>query len=103
MLQTLRYNVAAAAAEFDALGDGMEPLSTMGWALRMNNLKIAASEAAPQIVHAALQIIGILGYKNDSTFSVGRHYRDALSAALMIGNDRIAAKSASMLLVLKDE
>jgi acyl-CoA dehydrogenase len=103
MLQTLRNNVAAAASDFDALGGDMAPLSTMSWALRMNNLKIACSEAAPQIVHKALQIIGIMGYKNDSPFSVGRHYRDALSASLMIGNDRIAAKSASMLLVLKDE
>ena len=40
---------------------------------------------------------------DDSPFSVGRHYRDTLSASLMIGNDRIASKSASMLLVLKDE
>jgi len=103
MLQALRNNVAAAANDFDALGGAVEPLSTMAWALRMNNLKIAASEAAPQIVHQALQIIGIMGYKNDSPFSVGRHYRDTLSASLMIANDRIAARSASMLLVLKDE
>ena len=75
----------------------------MGWALKMNHLKTAASEAAPQIVHRALQIVGILGYKNDSPFSLGRHYRDTLSAALMISNERIAAKSASMLLVFKDD
>ena len=50
----------------------------------------------------ALQITGILGYKNDSKFSLGRHYRDTLSGALMISNDRIASKSASMLLVFKD-
>jgi acyl-CoA dehydrogenase len=102
-LQTLRQNVAAAAADFDALGSDREELSTMRWALKLNNLKIAASEAAPQIVHKALQVIGIMGYKNDSAFSVGRHYRDTLSGALMIGNDRIASKSASLLLVLKDE
>ena len=40
--------------------------STIGWALKMNNLKVVASETAPQIVHEALQIIGIIGYKNDS-------------------------------------
>jgi acyl-CoA dehydrogenase len=102
MLQSMRNNVSAAAADFDAL-ESTEPLSTMGWALRFNNLKIACSEAAPSIVHKALQITGIQGYKNDGPFSVGRHYRDALSAALMIGNDRIAAKNASMLLLLKDE
>lgn len=102
-LQSLRNNVSAAATEFDALDGALEQLSTMGWALRMNNLKVACSEAAPAIVHDALQIVGILGYKNDSPFSVGRHYRDALSASLMVGNGRIASKSASMLLVLKDE
>jgi acyl-CoA dehydrogenase len=58
---------------------------------------------APQIVHDALQIIGIGGYKNDSKLSVGRQYRDSLSAALMISNDRIYNKSASLLLVYKDE
>jgi len=103
MLQSLRQNVWSCATDFDALGDGMEELLSMGWALRLNNLKIAASEAAPQIVHAALQICGIMGYKNDSPFSVGRQYRDSLSAALMIGNDRIASKNASMLLVFKDD
>jgi acyl-CoA dehydrogenase len=74
----------------------------MGWALRLNNLKVSCSEAAPQIVHRALQIVGILGYKNDSPFSLGRQYRDALSGSLMISNERINAKSASMLLVFKD-
>ncbi len=102
-LQSLRSNVWSAAADFDALGDRREPLATMGWALRLNNLKVGASDAAPQIVHKALQIIGIAGYKNEGPFSVTRHYRDALSAALMVGNERILAKSASMLLVIKDE
>jgi acyl-CoA dehydrogenase len=103
MLQSLRQLVSGVATEFDALGGRREELSSIGWALRLNNLKIAASEAAPGIVHKALQICGIVGYKNDSSFSVGRQYRDSLSAALMIGNDRITSKNASMLLVFKDE
>jgi acyl-CoA dehydrogenase len=104
-LQAMRHNWLALAIEFDdicARPTGMADLQAMSWALKMNNLKISASEAAPPIVHGALQITGILGYKNDSKFSLGRHYRDVLSAALMVSNDRIAAKSASMLLVLKD-
>lgn len=48
------------------------------------------------------QVVGILGYKNDTPFSLGRHYRDALSASLMVSNERIAAQNASMLLVFKD-
>jgi acyl-CoA dehydrogenase len=103
MLQAMRANVWSAAADFDALGGSRAPLQTMGWALRCNNVKIGASEAAPLIVHKALQVIGILGYKNDSPFSVARHYRDVLSAALMVGNERILSKSATMLLVHKDE
>jgi len=104
-LQAMRHNWLALATEFDQLNArpaGMQELLSIGWALKMNNLKINASESAPQIVHRALQITGILGYKNDTKFSLGRHYRDALSAALMISNDRIASKSASMLLVFKD-
>jgi acyl-CoA dehydrogenase len=103
MMQTMRSNVWAAAADFDAVADDREALQSMGWALRCNNVKVGASEAAPQIIHKAMQAIGILGYKNDSPFSVTRHLRDSLSAAVMVGNDRILAKSASMLLVYKDE
>ena len=105
-LQTLRNNVLAMSADFDeitARPNGMEELLTIGWALRMNNIKVASSELSPAIVHQCLQIVGINGYKNDSKYSLGRQYRDSLSAALMISNDRIFAKNASMLLVYKDE
>jgi acyl-CoA dehydrogenase len=100
-LQAMKQSWLAAAQAFDGEAD-REALLGMGWALRLNNLKVSCSDAAPQIVHRALQIVGILGYKNDSPFSLGRHYRDVLSASLMISNDRINAKSASMLLVFKD-
>jgi acyl-CoA dehydrogenase len=105
MLQTMRTNVHDVSAECERLlssPEGNEALLTIGFALKMNNLKISSSEMAFKIAHQALQICGIMGYKNDSKFSVGRHLRDATSAALMIGNDRIHAKSASMLLVYKD-
>ena len=104
-VQSMRHNWLALATEFDADSaqpNGMENLLSIGWAIKMNNLKMGASTMAPQIVHQALQIVGILGYKNDSPFSVGRHYRDLLSASLMISNERVASKSASMLLVFKD-
>jgi acyl-CoA dehydrogenase len=101
-LQSMKQTWWAAAQAFDALADDRDALMGMPWALRLNNLKVACSEAAPRIVHAALQIVGILGYKNDSPFSLGRHYRDVLSASIMISNDRINAKNAAMLLVSKD-
>ncbi|MBC7955456.1 MAG: acyl-CoA/acyl-ACP dehydrogenase [Cytophagales bacterium] len=104
-LQVMRQQWQSVAQAFDDTVQkpgGEQDLLGMGWALRLNNLKIACSEAAPQIVHRALQILGVLGYKNDSPFSLGRHYRDTLSASLMVSNERIASKSASMLLVFKD-
>lgn len=103
-LQSVKHNWQAVAVDFDALDmgpDDMQSLLGLGWALKLNNLKVNVSEAVVQIVHQALQITGILGYKNDSPVSVGRHYRDVLSAALMISNERISSKSASMLLVFK--
>jgi acyl-CoA dehydrogenase len=105
-VQTMRNHVQGQAVEFDGimkLPDGMDQLLTIGWALKMNNIKVACSEMCPQIVHHALQVVGIGGYKNDSKYSIGRNYRDALSGALMISNDRIFSKTASMLLVYKDE
>jgi acyl-CoA dehydrogenase len=105
-LQAMRHNWQSVAREFDGLEatpGGREELRSLGWALKMNNLKIGCSEAAPKIVHRALQITGITGYKNDTAYSLGRHYRDSLSASLMVSNERIAAKNASLLLVLKDD
>ena len=102
-LQAMRNNWESCAQEFDDLGDERAPLDQMGWALKMNQLKMYCSEMAPKLCHEALQIIGIMAYKNDSNFTVGRHYRDVLSAALMVSNERIAGKSASMLLVFKDD
>ena len=102
-LQAMRHNWESCARELDELGEDRAPLDGMGWALKMNQLKMSCSEMAPRLVHEALQIIGIMAYKNDTKLSVGRHYRDVLSAALMVSNERIAGKSASMLLVFKDD
>lgn len=105
-LQVIRQQIMAIADEYDgfvAAGDKVESYSSLSWALRMNNLKISTSEATPQIVIAALQIVGIQGYKNDGPYAMGRPLRDALSGSLMVSNDRIAAKSAALLLVHKDD
>jgi len=82
---------------------GTDALSSISFALKMNNLKVAASQLVVQIVNQTLLICGIMGYKNDSPFALGRHLRDAHSAALMVGNDRILATNASLLLVLKED
>lgn len=102
-LQAMKQSWLMVAQEFDALGpEGEGALAEIGWSLRLNSLKVNCSQAAPRIVQDALQIVGILGYKNDSPFSLGRQLRDSLSGALMVSNERIHARSASMLLVHKE-
>jgi acyl-CoA dehydrogenase len=103
-LSLLRAEVGSALAEFVEIADepGRERLSTMAVALRFNNLKIAASEQAPRVCQGALGVCGIMGYKNDTPFSVGRHLRDTMSACLMIANERIHQTNASLLLIAKE-
>jgi acyl-CoA dehydrogenase len=106
LLQLMRNNVREVTSECEDLMSGEagdDALSSIPFALKMNNLKISSSQLVVQIVQQALLICGIAGYKNDSSFALGRHLRDALSAALMVGNDRIYATNASMLLVLKND
>jgi acyl-CoA dehydrogenase len=103
-LSLLRAQVASALVEFVAASDetGRESLTTLAAALRFNNLKIAASEQAPKICQDAMSVCGIVGYKNDTPFSVGRHLRDTMSAVLMVANERIHQTNAGLLLVAKD-
>lgn len=77
-------------------------LGTMRTMLRFNNLKLAASEQAPRVCSGVLEVVGIAAYKNDSPYGVGRHLRDALSARLMVANERIHAIDAGLLLLAKD-
>jgi acyl-CoA dehydrogenase len=99
-----RATVQSAQDEFAELVDKDERavLSTIGYAVRINNLKIAASEAAVEACQGALRVCGVLGYKNGGPFSIGRALRDAYSAALMIANDRLHATNASLLLVHRE-
>jgi acyl-CoA dehydrogenase len=102
-LQLMRSEVFFAADEYDALvrdGD-VERLSSLGFALRINNLKLSTSRLVVEIVGEALGICGIRAYRDDTPESLGRHLRDAHSAALMINNDRILETNAAMLLVHK--
>jgi acyl-CoA dehydrogenase len=103
-LSLLRAEVSSGLSEYlDAADEpGRERLSTMASALRFNNLKIAASEQAPRVCQGALGVCGIMGYKNDTPFSVGRHLRDTMSACLMVANERIHQTNASLLLIAKD-
>jgi acyl-CoA dehydrogenase len=100
----LRAEVSSGLRDFTdaSADDDREGLATMATILRFNNLKIAASEQAPRICQGALGVCGIVGYKNDTPFSIGRHLRDSMSAPLMVANERIHQTNATLLLIAKD-
>jgi acyl-CoA dehydrogenase len=103
-LQMMRAEVGSGLRDFELASaePGREWLTTVAASLRFNSLKIAASEHAASICRGALGVAGIMGFKNDSPYSIGRHLRDSLSASLMIANERIHETNANLLLIAKE-
>jgi acyl-CoA dehydrogenase len=99
-LQSMKANIVQAAKRYEnALKD--PDGSSLSFSIAMNNLKTSTAYRAVEVINQAMLICGIAGYKNDTPFSLGRHLRDAHSAALMVNNDRIDANTASLLRVHK--
>jgi acyl-CoA dehydrogenase len=101
LLYRMRDAIDCGLREYESLMADPESLSSVGFALRINHLKVAASQLAVEVANKALLCCGIAGYKSGSKFSVGRHLRDLYSAPLMIANDRILSTNAALLLVHK--
>lgn len=78
-------------------------IENFGFSIQVNNVKIRCSELVVDIVTKALQIVGISGYKNDSSNSLTRHLRDALGASLMVNNDRIRGHNSTMQIAHKGQ
>jgi acyl-CoA dehydrogenase len=98
VLFAMRSALDLTIAEYQKLllEDAEDSFSGFGFALRINNLKISASQQVVDVVSRAMLICGIAGYKNDSKLSLGRHLRDAIGAGLMVNNDRILNHNATM-------
>lgn len=107
LLQLMRVHVRERARHYDELikrpDGGIDELSSASFAIQLNHLKLSASELVAEICTQALRITGTTGYRNDSPFSVARNLRDAHSAALMIGNERIHASNGTLHLMYRDE
>ncbi|MDI7861814.1 acyl-CoA/acyl-ACP dehydrogenase [Rhizobiaceae bacterium n13] len=103
LLQMVKSNVVAGLKAYEDAKSDPDKLSSMGFAVAMNNVKIGSSEMILTIINHAMLICGIMGYKNGTPYSLGRHLRDAHSAQLMISNDRILGNSSTMLLVHKQD
>jgi len=100
--QAMRDGLFAVISEYEYLLEH-QPTQLLGVAfgIRINNLKLDSSQHVVNIVSHALQLAGVMAYKNGTPFSLGRHLRDAYSAILMIHNQRIVEANASMHLVLR--
>jgi acyl-CoA dehydrogenase len=103
LLQMMKSNVVAAIKAYQEAKQDEEKLSSVAFAVAMNNVKIASSETILTIINHAMLICGIMGYKNGTPFSLGRHLRDAHSAQLMISNDRILGNTSNMLLIHRQD
>ncbi len=103
LLQGVKASIVAALEKYAVAQGDEDKLSAMSFSVAMNNLKIASSQTVLTIINHCMLICGILGYKNGTPFSLGRHLRDAHSAQLMISNDRILGNTSTMLLVHKQD
>ncbi|TAJ86845.1 MAG: acyl-CoA dehydrogenase [Reyranella sp.] len=102
-LQTMKSNLLACLRLYEAAIGSVDGPSAISLAVAMNNLKLGSSQSVVKIVGEAMLICGLAGYRNDSPFSLGRHLRDAHSAAVMVSNDRISANNATLALALRDD
>ena len=101
--QQMKANVVAGAKQYEEAMGNVDKLSSLSFAISMNSLKTGTSQMAVAVVNHALMVCGIYGYRNDTKFSLGRHLRDAHSAAVMVSNDRIYGNTANLLLVHKED
>lgn len=102
LLQLMSANLETATRDYEEFVRSGQARPPVHRTLATNNLKLAASELLWSVCHECLAICGIGGYLNTTKFSLGRHLRDALSAPLMIGNDRIAGINAGLAMLVED-
>ena len=94
-LTKLRAMVTSTLDSYAVCEHDERALASLDFQSSINLLKVEASELAVETVMCAMRACGLSGYRNDGDFSVGRHLRDALSAPLMINNERILANIAT--------
>jgi acyl-CoA dehydrogenase len=90
-------------ARFESAERDSDRLSSIGFVVGMNALKVSASTLVVDIVRECMLICGLASYRLDTPYALGRHLRDSMGAALMDNNDRIMANNTQMLLALRGE
>jgi acyl-CoA dehydrogenase len=103
LLQLMKSNVVASLRRYEAALGNDDELAATSFAVAMNNLKTGSAQMAVQVIHQCLLVCGLAGYRNDTPYSLGRHLRDAHSAALMVNNDRILTNTGNLLMALRED
>ena len=98
-LQMMKSVTRDGLLRYEAAKRNDDEMTSVGFAVAMNNIKVSTSQIAVEIVNKAMIVCGIAGFKNDTPYSIGRQFRDVMSAQLMINNDRIFGNISTMLLV----
>ncbi|HLG48795.1 MAG TPA: acyl-CoA dehydrogenase family protein [Reyranella sp.] len=102
-LQLMKATVVGSLRHYEAALVSEDEIAAPAFAVAMNNLKTGTSRMAVQVINQCLLVCGLAGYRNDSPYSLGRHLRDAHSAALMVNNDRILANTGNLLMALRED
>jgi acyl-CoA dehydrogenase len=102
-LNKMRSLVLSAIERYENARHDPDALAAMDFVVAMNSLKISCAQMVESIVSDAFLICGIHGYRNDSPFSLARHLRDALSAKIMINNDRILGNTSNLLAIYRHD
>jgi acyl-CoA dehydrogenase len=95
--------VRGSVRRYEEVEDDPERLSAIGFAIGMNSLKVSASTLVVDVVRQCMVICGLAAYRLEGPYSLGRHLRDSMGAALMVNNDRIMGNNAQLLLVHRGE
>lgn len=103
VLQQFSDLVCSGFDRYEAAEHDHDRLTSIGFGIGMNALKVTASTLVVDVVRECMLICGLSSYRLDSPFSLGRHLRDAMGASLMVNNDRILGNNAQMLLVHRGE
>lgn len=75
----------------------------VGFNVRVNALKVGASEMALEVAQLALTALGVGGYAEEGQSSVARIIRDLHSARIMIGNERLVGLIGQQMLMERRE
>jgi acyl-CoA dehydrogenase len=100
-LHQLRAVIAGGAHQYEQVKD-TEEIETLRFSGAMDNIKLASSALAIDIVQRAMGICGLEGYKNTTKTSLARMLRDVNAAPLMVSNDRTLLASAHALMIRKE-